>query len=284
MNTASNVRTPTIGTSIRTASAPSVSTASVSSGPSAISPDTSPLFSGNTGSSSPSSSSGITTFTSSTTPVSGNSSGGTFFTSPWFIGIIVILLLAIIGINVFSYLSSGTTMFADNAGPALSGTTGAISTFFNNLLNTTESGGKGFVEIISETLKSVVSIPDQIVKGTVVASDKGQKINSNSADNAGSVKEKTVAPDGNSLQKKIDKHTVKKASSKKESDMNTRAEEQELSSSEPTPAESSETSTKSTGFCYIGEEDGNRTCISIDDSTKCMSGEIFDTREKCMTP
>ena len=175
-------------------------------------------------------------------------------------------------------------MFADNAGPALSGTTGAISTFFNNLLNTTESGGKGFVEIISETLKSVVSIPDQIVKGTVVASDKGQKINSNSADNAGSVKEKTVAPDGNSLQKKIDKHTVKKDSSKKESDMNTRAEEQELSSTEPTPAESSETSTKSTGFCYIGEEDGNRTCISIDDSTKCMSGEIFDTREKCMTP
>ena len=82
-------------------------------------------------------------------------------------------------------------MFADNAGPALSGTTGAISTFFNNLLNTTESGGKGFVEIISETLKSVVSIPDQIVKGTVVASDKGQKINSNSADNAGSVKKNT---------------------------------------------------------------------------------------------
>mgnify|MGYP002007376834 CR=1 FL=1 len=162
-------------------------------------------------------------------------------------------------------------MFADNAGPALSGTTGGISTFFNNLLNTTESGGKGFVEIISETLKSVVSIPDQIVKGTVVSPDKGQKINSNSADNAGSVKEKTVASGGNSLQKKIDKHTVKKASKKEESDMKTRAEEQELSGNEPTPVESSETSTKSTGFCYIGEENGYRSCTRVDNENNCTS-------------
>ncbi len=284
MNTASNVRTPTIGTSLGTASAPTVSAPTVSSGSSAISPNTSPLFSGNTGSST-SASSATTTFTSSPSSASGNSSnGGSFFTSPWFIGPIVILLLAIVGINVFSYLSSGTTMFADNAGPALSGTTGGISTFFNNLLNTTESGGKGFVEIISETLKSAISIPDQIVKGTVVSSNKGQKINSNSADNAGSVKEKTVASDGNSLQKKIDKNTVKKGSKKEEPDMKTRAEEQELSGNEPTPVESSETSTKSTRFCYIGEEDGNRACISVDDSTKCMSGDIFNTREKCMRP
>lgn len=287
MNTATNVRTPTIGTSVRppttpTVTASTVSTPSASSVTSAISPDTSSLFSGNTGSSS---SSGISGTTTLMTPAS--SSGSTtssFFTSPWFIGIIVILLLAVVGINVFSYLSSGTSMFADNVGPALSGTTGGISTFFNNLLNTTESGGKGFVELVSETLKSAISIPDQIVKGTVVSSDKGQKINSNSADNAGSVKEKTVAPDGNSLQKKIDKHTVKKVSKKDTGDMKSRAEDQELSGKEPTPMESSETSTKSTGFCYIGEEDGNRTCISIDDSTKCMSGEIFKTREKCVRP
>jgi hypothetical protein len=194
------------------------------------------------------------------------------------------LVLAVIGINVFSYLSTGTTIFADNAGPALSGITGGVSTFFNNLLNTTESGGKGFIEIVSETLKSAISIPDEIVKGTVVSSDKTQKINSNSADSAGSVKEKTVEKDGNSLQKKINKHSVTKQKENTKSSMKERAEDEELSGQEPDPTDLSENSNKSIGFCYIGTEGGNRTCMSIDDSTKCMSGQIFTTNAKCMNP
>ena len=38
------------------------------------------------------------------------------------------------------------------------------------------------------------------------------------------------------------------------------------------------------GYCYVGEDRGFRTCIEVGESTKCMSGEIFPTREVCVNP
>ena len=38
------------------------------------------------------------------------------------------------------------------------------------------------------------------------------------------------------------------------------------------------------GYCYIGEDRGFRSCIEVGESTKCMSGEIFPTREVCVNP
>ena len=38
------------------------------------------------------------------------------------------------------------------------------------------------------------------------------------------------------------------------------------------------------GFCYVGEDRGFRSCIEVGESTKCMSGEIFPTREVCVNP
>lgn len=38
------------------------------------------------------------------------------------------------------------------------------------------------------------------------------------------------------------------------------------------------------GFCYIGEEDGFRSCVEVNKADQCMSGEIFPTREICVNP
>ena len=37
-------------------------------------------------------------------------------------------------------------------------------------------------------------------------------------------------------------------------------------------------------YCYIGNEGGNRSCVDIKNSYKCMSGEIFPTMEACLKP
>ena len=37
-------------------------------------------------------------------------------------------------------------------------------------------------------------------------------------------------------------------------------------------------------YCYIGNEDGNRSCVDIKDAYKCMSGEIFSSMEACTKP
>jgi hypothetical protein len=38
------------------------------------------------------------------------------------------------------------------------------------------------------------------------------------------------------------------------------------------------------GFCYIGEDRGFRSCISVGEGDNCMSGDIFPSREVCINP
>ena len=45
----------------------------------------------------------------------------------------------------------------------------------------------------------------------------------------------------------------------------------------------SKTSGKS-GYCYVGEDRGFRSCIKVNEDTKCMSGDIFPSKEICINP
>ena len=41
---------------------------------------------------------------------------------------------------------------------------------------------------------------------------------------------------------------------------------------------------KKSGYCYIGEDKGNRTCIYSGKRDICMSGDIFPTLDVCINP
>ena len=38
------------------------------------------------------------------------------------------------------------------------------------------------------------------------------------------------------------------------------------------------------GYCYIGEDRGFRSCIEVQNDDECMSGKIFPTRDICINP
>ena len=42
--------------------------------------------------------------------------------------------------------------------------------------------------------------------------------------------------------------------------------------------------TNKSGWCYIGEERGFRSCIDVGDNDLCLSGNIFPTKEICINP
>jgi hypothetical protein len=42
--------------------------------------------------------------------------------------------------------------------------------------------------------------------------------------------------------------------------------------------------TSKSGWCYIGEERGFRSCIEVGDNDLCMSGNIFPSQEICINP
>ena len=41
---------------------------------------------------------------------------------------------------------------------------------------------------------------------------------------------------------------------------------------------------KNSGYCYIGEDRGFRSCLQVEKGDKCMSGDIFPSKELCINP
>jgi hypothetical protein len=53
----------------------------------------------------------------------------------------------------------------------------------------------------------------------------------------------------------------------------------------PDDATSNTQSSKSkSGYCYIGEDRGFRSCIQVSPNVQCMSGEIFPSMDICVNP
>jgi hypothetical protein len=42
--------------------------------------------------------------------------------------------------------------------------------------------------------------------------------------------------------------------------------------------------TGKSGYCYIGEDRGFRSCVKVEASDKCMSGEVFSRHDICVNP
>jgi len=38
------------------------------------------------------------------------------------------------------------------------------------------------------------------------------------------------------------------------------------------------------GYCLVGEDRGHRSCIYVNESDTCMSGNIFPSKDKCINP
>jgi hypothetical protein len=52
----------------------------------------------------------------------------------------------------------------------------------------------------------------------------------------------------------------------------------------PIPDEPNHNPTLMPGFCYIGEDRGVRSCIKVNESQLCMSGDIYPTQDICVNP
>ena len=169
-----------------------------------------------TGSVAPSSSSlsGTSSFgsSSSSSSLSGTSSGSDsgFFESSFIIWLLLGALVVLVIINGVSYYMTGKMLFGEEVFNAVSSVTSGISTFFNNLMNSSEVGGKGAVEVAGETVKSAASIPDKVVKGSQVSQNTSNKINQTSATNAENVDDSDDKPQ-NKLETKINKTNMKTA-------------------------------------------------------------------------
>ena len=202
----------------------------------------------------------------------------------WFI---IILLLAFLGFNIFSYLAYGTQELADFFGPL---TRNVLGMFAFLTGKTVEVAAEGTKNVINATAYGSTAIIDTSAEVIDSGLDKVQDVARNIQESVTSttnfkIKPIDITADLNANAADImSNNTLNKA-------LNTSAQTRQIQhgSGEYDYAADESQSTIQTGggksgWCFIGEDRGFRSCAEVGPNDQCMSGDIFPTMDICVNP
>jgi len=191
------------------------------------------------------------------------SSEGMF--SSWWVWIFIILLLAYLGFNIFNYLAKGAQTTNDVLTPGWT----YIMSFFNYGPTTTP--------------------PDH----TEVDGDDKDNDDKDSNDKQGGSKP-ISAENAKPNTASVSKMNPESAQNPQAPDnaQNTAlnralniSKQQELSKQDYVANDSYDSTQQGkAGWCYIGSEQGYRSCSQVGEADTCMSGNIFPTQDVCVNP
>lgn len=165
----------------------------------------------------------------------------------WKTWLIVIIVLAILGFNVFYYLAAGTQDIHNFFSPVLS----LFGKTTQQVVNTAAAGITGTTNAVASTINNGLQ---------------GAALSSNSIENS-----------NNSLANTLNTAGLTNVNDNAMG-TNTMMKDEDIIPDQATSSFNKE------GWCYIGEEKGYRTCAQVGVNDTCMSGDIFPTREICVNP
>jgi len=144
---------------------------------------------------------------------------------------LIILILAFLGFNIFTYLGKTTEFITDFFRPVLNFFGYGVATVTRQTIDATAQGTKKIVDITAGAAKGGINVLE------------------------------------NTLAHKQDLST-KKA----------------LQDAGPLPHDTTAERNTKSGYCFIGEDRGFRSCIRVGEGDQCMSGNIFPTMDQCINP
>ena len=193
---------------------------------------------------------------------SGSNSSSGFFDSfqningtTW---IIIILILAFLGFNIFVYLAKGTQTVSDVFAPLIQKIFGTTVAVTGETVDVAAEGAKAVVGGTANVINTGLTGVQNVTPNTAPSSIKTQPV-------------QNTVPQKNQLEN----DSLNKA-------LNTSKQSQ--NDYEAHGASSSVHSADKPGWCYVGEDRGYRTCSQVGVNDQCMSGDIFPTQELCMNP
>lgn len=204
-------------------------------------------------------------FPTNTTPdVSSSSSGTGFFEglqnmNP-FIWILIILFLAFLGFNIFVYLAKGTETINSVFSPIINMFSGIFGDTVGQVVDVSAEGTKKIVNTTAGVIDSGLSEVQKITPNKASSSVSSVPVTKNQPD----------VMSNNSLNKALN------TSQSSQSPNNNYQADEASSSIQSGPPKS--------GWCYIGEDRGFRTCAEVGPNDKCISGDIFPSQDLCVNP
>ena len=206
-------------------------------------------------------------------PSTGN--GSSFIGSiTWQTWIIIILILALMGINIFVYLAKGTqelsSIIEDIFGPILKLLGYSTLTTAKQTVETSATGTKAGIDIVSSTAIDTI---DQLQDTMQQPKGQVQRPIGQQATSSLPVQQQIQQDGGNAEQ--WNKNSLEMALN------NAKQSSYEVS---PDDSRSSIQITGKSGWCYIGDDQGVRSCSQIGVNDTCMSGDVFPNQAICMNP
>ena len=192
--------------------------------------------------------------------------------------LLIVLLLALVGFNVFTYLDDITEWFGDTFGAPFRAVTRwlgyAAADTVKTTVDVTAQGAKSAVDIAAGAATSSIDVLQQTIGST------------NAHANAHADKRSTNNNHTNNL---TDNNNNNERPSESEAETESSSLETALSHAkkkapQPDDATSRIQRTGKSGYCYIGEDRGFRSCIKVGEQDTCMSGDIFPTHAICINP
>ena len=218
--------------------------------------------------------------------ISTSSSFMSYFSNiTWQTWVIIILILALLGINIFVYLAKGTqetaVIFKQIFGPILNFFGYSTLSTAQQTIDTSATGTKAGVDIVAGTATDTIGTIQQNVltpvgtsgTSTGLSIPQGKMTSSSLPIQSQSLKDMNY----NNYQQDVvglNKDALSRALEN--------AKQQENVS--PDDSRSSIQTTGKSGWCYIGEEQGIRSCSEVGVNDICMSGNVFPNQAICMNP
>jgi len=233
----------------------------------------------------------------SSTSSSSSSSSSSFFTNiSWQTWLIIVLVLALLGINIFVYLAKGTqataSIFGKIFGPILKILGYSTLETTKQTVTTTATGTKAGVDIVANTTTGAINTVQQNAlasqQNNLPVSTSGTSVGVSTTNNNTNVQGQMATSSlpaqqqagTNVNQWRTEQHdSLEKALSSASQSANS-------NTSDPSPDDSRSIiqSSGKSGWCFIGEDQGIRTCSEIGVNDVCMSGDVFPNQAICMNP
>jgi hypothetical protein len=182
--------------------------------------------------------------------------------------ILIFLILAFLGFNIFVYLAKGTDSITSFFAPLVKQIMGLFAYVTSSVVEVTASGAQNI-------LNSTTNVVDS---GLTAVQNKAQQVQEKkSPTNLSSqpVQQTNKQPDpmsNNALNKSLNTAT---ASTNSNNNNDYQADES---------TSTIQSGGNKSGWCYIGEDRGFRSCVEVGQQDNCLSGDIFPSKDICVNP
>jgi len=174
--------------------------------------------------------------------------------------LIIVLILAFLGFNIFVYLAKGTQDISNFFGPFLQKIFGSTFAVAGQTVDVAAEGSKAVISGTAGAVNTGLSAVQDITPNRAPSSVGGMPV----------VNQNPGQVDNNTLNRALNTSQVQQAPA--------------LNDPESDLADSSIQGGGKSGWCYIGMDRGFRSCSQVNDTDICMSGDIFPTQEICVNP